>query len=252
MSSKSKTKCVTVTWKIENFSAYLSPSNIKLCLQSPVWKTKTTEGSASWWRLLVSCSDSNRIIEFSLTLLKGENSDNLYEMSLITSGGEFPITSKSYLSYPSHGSIEKSRILDKNKKSFLPKDTLALCCRIRQQTIKPGNCLLRTVLQQVNFIWNIEGFSFDHNIEKREVHQHEKLLISVKLFKIKKNGGYHKVHVELLPNTGICSAFQSCQIDIKEDKGRVWSSIINSLVFSWGIQIHSVTRKTVFVYKYNA
>ncbi|KAG8185125.1 hypothetical protein JTE90_005721 [Oedothorax gibbosus] len=236
MSSCKETECFTAEWNIANFSLFSSAGAHPV--KSPVFKTETTQGIATWWRMLVYYSESN--IKFKLLLYNGGSVNDRYELSLSTTFREvlLPLTefcaskSKSFVY-----SIKTDDIFGSNKDSFLPQDTLTICCRIWQIFMKPGNCSFLSVLHRVNLVWEVEEFNFSDYIN-RSLHQQDTLRLITIIYKDAMKGT-HKVRIETCANIEGFPFFVNCKLSVKDGRGHCISSdyIDPSLGWLWDIEV---------------
>ncbi|KAG8183735.1 hypothetical protein JTE90_029317 [Oedothorax gibbosus] len=242
MAGLDETGCLTFTWKIENFSACLHGENRSL--GSPVFKTATANGS-TWWRLdmVLEKIVDEEVVKLVLKRLKGEPQNDRCKLSLAFLYGEVPlnrassVTKTDFIRFSAEYSFKKSAIFGENRHSFLPQDTLTVRCRIWQQTLKPGQCQLQTVLHKTNFLWNIENFN-SSNFNASKLYQKDDLQMTMRL---SKNGSsVYKFLVEGLKSKGGWSSFINCKLSILGNRGFVISQANHFPCVSkiWDIELY--------------
>ncbi|KAG8174039.1 hypothetical protein JTE90_013216 [Oedothorax gibbosus] len=164
-----------------------------------------------------------------------------YEITLLTSNGE--ILLKNLSTNPCIPCINKTNILDDKGVSVLPQDILTISCRILNQTVLPGICLLRTALQKVKCIREIKDFE-DNNFYLSippALHEEENILLAM-FFSNYDTKGTFNFQVELLPNMSGWSTLIDCHINIRDGLGKAISVVRGSQ--SWSFEIKKESEAT--------
>lgn len=247
-----ETGCFTFTWKIENFSVYLSEEN--RTLGSPVFKTEAN--GITWWKLDMVLDNANgdEFVKFVLRRIKGEPKNDRCKLSLFAICGEVPlnrvssVTQPEFIRFSAEYSFKRSAIFGETRHLFLPQDTLTVRCKIWQGMMKPGQRVFRTVLHRANFLWNIERFN-SAQFNTSSLYQQDSLQFAMKLSK--SGSGTHKVLVDGLQTKDGWPSFVSCRLSILGGNGYVISHNDHFPTVSkvWDIEIcaESITNNTLYL-----
>ncbi|GFU07237.1 speckle-type POZ protein A [Nephila pilipes] len=168
---KNNSKCFLFTWIIENFSYCWQKKGERII--SPSFIVETMERT-KWnlWLYPAGESDDEYINLFLHRLEDSKGSCVIkieFEFSLIAEN-ESPLKSTSVLNSSfGKGSnwglpkFEKRKIFQLQKRRYLPKDTLTICCKIWSCTgmKQDGRCVARTRIgiERRSFVWTVKQFS---------------------------------------------------------------------------------------------
>lgn len=226
MSRLDKTKCVTLEWKIVNFSHFLPGG--KLCgVGGHVFKSETPE-ETTWWSTGISQSVSledsphpEYKINFQLRKITGENRGYQCELLLFTTNGEIQVLPPIYTGvYSGDGfcfEVKPDKIFGNSE--ILPEDTLTVCYRIwKNGMINLQNYEFHTVLNKVDFIWDIKGFKFDKYYNQSTLHQQDSLQLISHLFCNEDDN--HRVLFTIQPNVDGFPHIVNANLSIQEDHGK--------------------------------
>ncbi|KAG8196905.1 hypothetical protein JTE90_027610 [Oedothorax gibbosus] len=220
-------RCLTYIWKIQNFSYCIEQQGD--ALESPPFSICASNEPDWKIRLYPRGEEDTHHIALYLQKL----SDSLFEcdleLSFLASNGaslcEWEEESCTFLLCSSSGTsvfASRDEICDTKKGTFLPDDTLTVCCRIRtHQAITTGEYHATTQIgvNKMSFTWCIENFSeLLHENPNTTVTFGSKMKFNFELLAGKEHIK-QKLMLKIKPNVLLCVRFCKCRIDILRDTG---------------------------------
>ncbi|KAG8190645.1 hypothetical protein JTE90_002600 [Oedothorax gibbosus] len=222
-------RCLTYIWKIQNFSycieqqwdALESPPFSICASNEPEWKIRLyprgEEDTHHIALYLQKLSDSLFECDLELSFLdsNGASLCEWEEESCTFGSGHDVVKGTSVFA-------SRDEICYAKKGTFLPDDTLTVCCRIRtHQAITTGEYHATTQIgvNKMSFTWCIENFSelLDEN-PNTTVTFGSKMKFNFELL-AGKEFLKQKLMLKIKPNVLLCVRFCKCRIDILRDTG---------------------------------